>query len=175
MKKAERGNIMSEIINILIAIDTETIIKAYGPNQDLNNPRSICSNLIRMIVRQGNVLSEQASGELNVQAQVDDIIQWRETSLSLSDDSNAVLYKYMPIFGGELISEVVAHKIDLMIPLPNPKDPLNPKIQKRTSHFWSSVVKGQGSVIYTFRFFIMDRNKKIVGYYSWDPYITIKA
>ncbi len=166
---------MSEIIDILIAVDTETILDVYGPNKDPERPVQINPNLVYMIVKQANALSCQAGGNLNVKAQVDDVIRWRETTLSLNSNSNAILYKYVPIAGGELISSALPRISEPEVPLPNPNDPLNPSVQKIKSYYWTSDVLDQGRVIYTFRFFITDRKEKVVGYYSWDPYITISS
>jgi nematocidal protein AidA len=166
---------MSDIIDVLIAFDTETIIQTYRtPSQDPNNPTPVTPNLIYMMVRQGNALSGQAGGELNVKAQIDDVIRWRETTLSLSADSNAILYKYTPWIGGDLISPAVVRISHPTVPIPNPNDPLHPTTQQITSHYWTSDVLDQGRVIYSFRFFIMDRNEKVIGYYYWDPYVTIR-
>jgi hypothetical protein len=173
MKENRRGGTMGDRIDVLIAFDTETIVKVYGPNQDPNSPRSVNPSLIYMIVRKSNALSGQANGNLNIKAQVDDVIRWCETSLSLSADSNAILYKYIPLYGRDLISEAVPCISDFEVPLPNPDDPLHPTMRKTKSYYWSSIVKKEGSVIYTFRFMILDRDENIVGYYYWDPYITI--
>jgi hypothetical protein len=166
---------MAEIINVLIAFDTETIVKTYtNPSQDPNKPTQVSTSLIYMIVRQGDAISGQAGGNLNIKAQVDDVVRWRETSLSLSADSNAILYKYIRGSGEGKISEAVPRISNPTVPLPNPDDPLHPNTQTINSHYWTSDVLRQGTVGYTFQFMILDRNESIVGYYYWDPSITIR-
>lgn len=166
---------MAEIINVLIAFDTETIIKTYtNPSQDPNKPTQVTTSLIYMIVRQGNAISGQAGGNLNIKAQVGDIVRWRETSLSLSAESNALLYAYIRGSGEGRISNATAHIVEPDVPLPNPDDPLHPKIQNVKIHNWTSEVERQGTVGYTFRFMILDRDEGLIGYYYWDPSVTIR-
>ena len=71
------------IIDVLIAIDADTILKTYGPNSDATNPVQVSNaGLIFMLTKQANALSGEAGTELNLSAQTMDVIRWRETTMS---------------------------------------------------------------------------------------------
>ena len=86
---------MSDFINVLIVIDAETIIENYGKNSDPDRPTAIpdSSDLIYMTARQDHIVGSPGS-ELTVKASPDDIIRWRETTLSLNSKYTSVLYKF---------------------------------------------------------------------------------
>ena len=67
---------MSRVTDVLVSIDTETILKKY-PNISKNPaaPTMIDVNYMYMVTNQNNVVSGQAGGELNLKAQVGDLIR----------------------------------------------------------------------------------------------------
>jgi nematocidal protein AidA len=163
-----------EIIDVLIVIDAETTLSTYGPNGDSKNPTQITnSNLIYMITKQAEVVSGNAGNELNISAETLDVIRWRETTLSLNADYDAILYSFVAAAGGTLISTPEPLLVTVSTPLPNPADPLHPTTQTVQSYFWSCTVLNQGDVTYNFKFMIVDRHGAVQGYYSWDPFIHI--
>ena len=162
-----------EIIDVAIVVDAETIISQYGGNTTPQTPTQITAGLIYMITKQADVVSGNAGNELTVAAKTLDIIRWRETTLSLNADYDAILYKFVPSSGGNLISTPAPLEVDVNTPLPNPADPLHPGTQTIKNYFWQSTVLSAGSVEYHFMFMIIDRDGTVQGYYWWDPYITI--
>lgn len=163
-----------EIIDVLIAVDTETIISKFGTNSDANNPVQITdSSLIFMITKSADALSGNAGSELTIAAETLDTIRWRETSLSLNATYSALLYKFVATKGGDLISQPVPLLAEVQTPLPDPSNPTQPKSQTIESYFWSSTVLQPGSVTYHFNFMIVDRAGNVQGYYWWDPFIKI--
>ena len=53
-----------KIVDVLIAIDSDTILQKYGSNYDPQNPIQITDpNLIYMITRQAHALSGQADSK----------------------------------------------------------------------------------------------------------------
>jgi hypothetical protein len=163
-----------EIIDVLIAVDTETVISKYGTNTDPDNPVQIKDpSLIFMITKSADAVSGNAGNELKIGAKTLDTIRWRETSLSLNAVYSAILYKFVTTSGQELISTPIPLIAKDQTPLPDPKNPTVPKTQTIETYFWTSTVLDPGDVTYHFNFMIVDRSGNIQGYYWWDPYIQI--
>lgn len=163
---------MSKIINVLVAIDSDSILKKFGNNTDPEHPVYIQGpNLIFMIAEPENTISGQASEELRLKGTPGDVIRWHEISSCM--DFNVLLYKFVITSGDKLISTPESFVRSTTIPLPNPSDPLHPRTEDIDTSFWNSDVLRIGDVAYLFHFMILDRASKIQGYYCWDPYIHI--
>lgn len=165
------GSIPS-IIDILIVIDAEGLVGAYPPGTP-TQPTMVDKPLIYMMVRQENADFGNGSDELKVVAQTEDVIRWRETSLSLNGDYSAVLYDFFALRGDDLISKPEPLIATVKVPLPNPAAPLSPGYQTTSNYFWTSTVLSPGETTYAFRFAVMDRQGAIQGYFAWDPFIKI--
>lgn len=162
----------SSIIDVLIAVDADTILTAY-PSGTADAPTSIDKPLIFMIVRQPNAVFGNGSKELKLSASVLDEIRWRAVSLSLGADNDALLYKFFALRGDSLLSPPTPLLAHVQTPLPDPQDPLHPTTQAIENSFWTTQVLQQGSVTYAFQFTISNRAGTPLGYYAWDPFITI--
>lgn len=163
-----------EIIDVLVAVDADTIVLKFGTNTDPNSPVQVTdASLIFMITKQSDAVSGDAGNELTIGAKTLDTIRWRETTLSLNAAYSALLYKFEAVSGGNLISPPIPLEADVKTPLPDPANPTTPKIQTIKSYFWSSTVLAPGSVTYHFNFMIVDRSGDVQGYYWWDPFIKI--
>lgn len=163
-----------EIIDVLIAVDTETIISKFGTNTDPDKPVQVTdSSLIFMITKSDDAVTGNAGSELKIGAKTLDTIRWRETSLSLNAIYSALLYKFVPTAGGDLISPPIPLLAQVQTPLPDPSNPTIPKTQTIESYFWDSTVLSPGNVTYHFNFMIIDRSGNVQGYYWWDPFIQI--
>lgn len=163
-----------EIIDVLVAVDAETIINKFGKNTDPNNPTQITDpKLIFMITKSADAVSGNAGNELKIAAKTLDVIRWRETSLSLNAVYSALLYKFVATSGGNLISPPFPLLAKDQTPLPDPSNPTVPKTQTIETYFWNCTVLEPGEVTYHFSFMIVDRSGNIQGYYWWDPYIQI--
>ncbi|WP_456442558.1 inclusion body family protein [Psychroserpens sp.] len=163
-----------EIIDVLIAIDAETILQTYGTNNTPNAPVQVtATNLIYMITKQKDALSGNAGNELQIAAQTMDVIRWRETSLSMDAAYTGILYEFEATAGGDLISPPIPLVAEVQVPLPDPSNPTVPKTQKIESYFWNSTVLKPGDVTYHFKFIVCDRTGAIQGYFWWDPFIHI--
>ncbi|RKT52740.1 inclusion body family protein [Saccharothrix australiensis] len=166
---------MSEFINVLIAIDAETIVEQLGKNTDPDHPTAVpnSSNLIYMTTRH-NQLDGSPGSELSVSASPTDIIRWRETTLSLNSSYTGILYRFNALGGGDLISTPVPRSVVLHEPLPDSGNPLNPGTQEVNSYYWECEVLKTGRVTYNFSFMILNRKGEKQGYYFWDPFINIR-
>jgi hypothetical protein len=165
---------MSRVTDVLTAIDTATVLLKY-PNASKNPdaPTQIDPKYVYMITNQDNAISGQAGGELNLKAQVGDLIRWRETSLSLGFETAAIFYKFIGNVGNELISTPTPRTAEASLPYPNNSKPSVPVCQKISNYYWSSETLKTGSVTYHFNFMIVDRSCSALGFFSWDPFITI--
>ncbi|WP_416427309.1 inclusion body family protein [Pseudomonas sp. App30] len=166
---------MSRVTDVICNFDTETILQKYSnPSKDPGNPTMIDWKHVYMITNQDNVVSGQAGGELDLKAQVGDLIRWRETSLSLGFEKAVIFYKFEtsdPKY--LLISPPTPRKATASIALPNPSNPSVPTCQKVDNFYWSSETLSEGRVTYHFHFMIVDRDCKPCGYFKWDPFISI--
>ncbi|MDB6183168.1 inclusion body family protein [Paracoccus fistulariae] len=160
------------IIDILMVIDAETLL-ASGATGTADAPAPVGADLIWLIVRSGNAVFGQGSKELKITAKTMDTLRWRCTSMSLNAAYSGMLYKFFALKGGSLISKPQPLDAQVTTPLPNPADPTQPGAQTITSAFWSATVLAQGEVTYTFCFMILDRTGKPLGYFKWDPFISI--
>ncbi|WP_347338660.1 MULTISPECIES: AidA/PixA family protein [Bradyrhizobium] len=48
-----------------------------------------------------------------------------------------------------------------------------PTCQTIANYYWSSETLSIGRVPYHFNFMVVDRNCSALGYFSWDPFISI--
>lgn len=165
---------MSRITDVLVSIDTEAILKQYGKNNSQGNPPNIDARYVYMTVTQGQAISGQAGGELNIAAAVGDVIRWRETSLSLSFEQSCIFYKFIGNQGGDLISPPALREAEVVVPVPNPQDPSKYKTQKVSNFYWTCDTLKVGHVTYHFQFMVVDRSGTLCGCYQWDPFITIR-
>lgn len=161
------------ILDVLIAIDAKAIMDTIAvPSLDPKKPTWIGNTaLICMVTQQGKSISGNTGAEMNLSATVGDVIRWRETTQALNYENQVLLYEYES--DNPILSPPTPLLGQVDIPLPNPADPLNPNTQTVNSYFWQATVLKAGHVTYNFCFMITDRNGKALGYFYWDPFITI--
>lgn len=190
----------NDTMDILVAIDTDTILNSVGKSfngkvfslsSDPTKPSQLYDyvdsfgrldqSVIYMTAPRSNVIgNSQGSSELNVQVNLGDSIRWRSTSLSKGLDHAVVLYQYSQTDGSGLIG----HR-DQKGPEPSPVygSPLpiinfenyssTPTKQDVENYFWQGEAQKTGNIRYSWAFMIVDSKNKVIGYCSWDPYITI--
>jgi len=165
---------ISAILDLLVLVDGETVATTLPPGM-AENPTSVPTPLIYMIANSDRVDFGQASKELKITASTGDVIRWSAASLSLNSAYQVSLYKFHPVRGADLISTPAPLVIEATMPLPNPQDPAKPGTQTRKYSFWQTTVLEPGELTYAFNLMIMNRSGKQLGYYYWDPFISIKA
>jgi hypothetical protein len=167
------------IDNVLIAFDAETLLEVYpNPSLDPDNPTAVqnADKVIFMMTKKGDTLCGHGASELNFTAQPSDIIRWRETTLERNTGRNVQLYKYQAWAGGNLLAAPAIQPVNVTIPIPNPADPVHPtNFQKVADYLWQSTALDTGTVVYTFSFVVLKRDGTPLGYFRWDPYITITS
>ncbi|QAU24172.1 inclusion body protein [Dyella sp. M7H15-1] len=165
---------MSIVTDVLASIDTKAILDKYGPNNSMDNPPVIDPKYIYMTVTQGQVVSGQAGGELDVKAAVGDVVRWREASMSLGFEQQVIFYKFVGTANKELITAPAPREATVTVPVPNAQDPKKPNKQTVKNYFWTAETLSTGRVTYHFQFQILDRDGNLKGCYQWDPFITIR-
>ncbi|MEB0048200.1 MULTISPECIES: inclusion body family protein [unclassified Pseudomonas] len=165
---------MSQVTDVLVSIDTETILKNY-PDISKNPaaPTLIDFKHVYMVTHNNHVISGQAGDELDLKADVGDLIRWRETSVSQSFETAVIFYKFVGHQGNHLISPPSPRRATACIAVPNVSNPSEPSCQKIDNHYWCSETLSSGQVTYQFHFLIVDRDCKIAGCCSWSPLISI--
>jgi hypothetical protein len=164
-------------LNVLISFDAETIVEQY-PNASRNPdaPTYVDQSLIYMTTRHDHIVGTSGA-ELNLRAEPRDSVMWRETTLSLNSEYKALLYRYVSSDSRhELIRTPWIEVADGIYPMPKEGSEGTPEFvtQSYKDHYWRTSVKSVGKVTYHFYFQILDRHRKLQGYYQWDPFITIE-
>ncbi len=165
--------------DILTAIDVQSLPKL---SQDKNSPTEGLNAYIYMIVKNDKVISGQAGAELNIKASQGDVIRWRETSLSGNFDSSVMFYQFVSN-GGTLLQDPqliggvnngTPYTIQGIDPIYKMTGPWDSTTVTYPYHYYQSTVMAQGKVTYHWRFQVNDTHSgALVGYGSWDPFITI--
>jgi len=163
---------MSQTIDIQVTFDADSILKHdTTPSTNPNEPRSVNSKYVFMVVADDEAVSGNGGSTLTVKAETDDTIRWRETTPGV--DYSTILYAFKATTGEELITTPQPVTSEVTVPLPNKDNLTEPGRQKIKDFFWNCIAQTPGNVIYHFNFMIVSRSGKIKGYYYWDPYINI--
>jgi len=171
---------MSKTINILIAIDTDSVKAQYkNPSKDSNNPTGIAHNLGYMVATGTKVNSGQGTGDLSITALVGDTLRAFATSGS-DNFEDAVLLYGLPWFKGDHVTDDFQYKnFTKSTVIPNsPTQPLPAKIADEDFWFYQTDIVKKGTEGYGVRFGLYTRDlgtgqPVIYGYYWWDPEITV--
>jgi nematocidal protein AidA len=172
---------MSEVIDIFINIDTESLINAYpNPSTDPAAPTGISHNFAYMVAPSAHVKSGQATGDLTISADVGDNIRWRMLSMSGNTSFSANLMNLKRFSGGQVTSVVEGKLIEPQTPVPEggPGNILLPPtyVTKIQDDFYLSAdVVTNGTENYNVSFAVLsyhNGNLKALGYFVWDPTIT---
>lgn len=160
------------IINVLVVVDAEALV-AGSPGGTSEKPTMIDGTLIYMMVRQDNGDFGEGTQELKILAKTQDVIRWRQETLSMNGDLYALPYAFLAVRGAGLISVPEPLLSTVQEPLPDPANPTVPGSQVVKSYFWTSTALTPGETTYAFKFAILDRHGSVMGFYAWDPFIKI--
>ncbi len=178
----------SEIIDILVAIDAETIMANYpnGGGTEAKPTLLDANKYFYMVVKTASVVSGNAGGELDVSANIGDVIRWREVSLSVNFEYGVAFAGFRASSGGaniqlppSLIGGVSGQTVyQVKTPMPKQTSPPNSPpwgdVDKDAPyHFWQSTAMAAGKVTYQWVFQIFDQAGTSKGYFGWDPFISI--
>lgn len=191
----------NDIVDILVAIDTDTLLymdgkdiggKSYSlanstPDSPIqigsfydDNKKGLDTKVIYMIAPYGNVISSEGIAELNIHVNNGDVIRWRSTALSKGLDHAVLLYQYSKSSGDGIIGHGEKSGPDASpvytspLPIINFDNPAStPTKQNVENFYWQGTAQKPGKLTYSWDFMIVDSSNKIIGYCTWDPYITI--
>jgi hypothetical protein len=173
---------MSKTINILIAIDTDTVVKRYpNPSKDQNNPTGIGHDMGYMICTGTVVNKGQGTGDLDFNAVVGDTVRAFATSGS-DNFEDAVLLYAMPRFSGDQVFGPFNYQ-NFTKSTVNPQSvtqPLPARIVDEDFWFYQASVVIRGTEGYMVQFALYTRDDTtgrpvLKGYYAWDPTIRVQG
>ena len=176
----------STFIEILSVFDTQTILKDYAPPANptpsspigLPHPSGGPYKYMFMVAKDANTISGQATGNLSIRANVNDQVQWRSASLSDNGAQSAIIYKIQKNGSGADVLKLPP-EVNVTypyVPVPDESDPTKYKATEVPDYFLSSLVRRTGVENYLVYFYITDivnGKLKTLGYYYWDPAITV--
>jgi hypothetical protein len=175
---------MSVIINIEMVFDTQTILAKYpNPSQNSSAPTGIAHSDVYMVTQSIFVADPktQATADLNIKADVDDIIRWRGLSLSDNVSQSVIPYKIQMFSGTQVTTIPVPSEAHPWVPVPNQNpdksvDPLHYTAQKLPDYYLQCNVTDSGTEGYQVWFYITQESGStatVLGYFYWDPTITV--
>jgi hypothetical protein len=168
-------------VEVFIVVDAEKILAQYpnGGNQDINNPTQLSrtDQRVFMIASKSEVLSGFGGPDLKVQMRTNQQLQILGDSLQ-PIEYTVLLRRCKLLSGQHLVSPPRCAAIQKTTMAMNPDGrPPEDNLIPVTGYFyrWSMDAERAGQVTYTFTFQIWDNQPRPVslGFFSWDPYITI--
>lgn len=169
------------LIDILVVIDAESVMEQNSDklSTDPKKPLSIGANpnLVYMFVKWDEVISGNASSNLNVSVTPNDVIRWRGTSLTMNTRYSVVLTDCEVSQGQNLISPPLPITPQVSVPVPeldgNTVMTTPPTFQNFQDLYFQSTALNTGKVTYTFSFAVTNNDGNVLGYFKWDPTLTI--
>jgi len=173
---------MPNIVDVLIAVDCESVLAQYGENNAPTNPPMMEYEHIYMVIRNGNDLvwngaDYNKSPYLYLKvSEEDDLsatsIRWRMESISMGMGYKAFLTNFTLYDGVDVITQPECREIRTKSFLPDKSNPDQLIAQEVVDPFWESTVLRPGYVAYFFYLAIVDHMGKIRGYYRNDPAVV---
>ncbi len=171
----------NSIVNVIVVIDTDALIEAFennNPSQDAGNPTGIGHQYAYMVVTSEQVIGGSGTADLNFKDNVGDVIRWTGTSESANFDASVLIYG-LPQFGsGTQVSSNPTFKMytrSSMMPAQNTVFPVS--FTNQTYWFIQADITNTGTENYCIQFGLYYRpnggDQKLLGYFYWDPTITI--
>jgi hypothetical protein len=167
----------TSVIDVLIAVDCESIIRAYGENDAPNNPPMMEYESLYMVIRGDNSLNYNKSPYLYLKASAETdcsatIIRWRMRSLSMGFGYQAFLTNFVLYAGKDVITQPEARVLQTQSFMPDKSNPQQLVSQEVGDKFWESTVLRPGYIAYFFYLAIVDHTGKVRGYYRNDPAVV---
>lgn len=171
---------MSKIINILIAIDTDAVVKKYpgGGSKDPTKPSGLEHTMGYMICTGAPVNSGQGTGDLDFNALVGDSVRAFATSGSDNFEAAVLLYGMPKFTGDDVFGKFVYERFEKKTVAPNSPDPLPALLVDEVFWFFEANVVKKGAEGYSVQFGLYLRDQTtgdpvLQGYYYWDPMIRV--
>ena len=164
----------SNIIDVLIAVDCESIISTYGENDAPNNPPMMEYESLYMVIRGDNSLNYNKSPYLYLKASAENdlsatSIRWRVHSLSMGFGYEAFLTNFVLYAGKDVVSQPQPRVLQTKSFFPDKSNQGQLISQEVGDKFWESTVLQPGYIAYFFYLAIVDHTGKVRGYYLNYP------
>ena len=173
---------VGRLIYIQTIFDTETILKTYGKSTDCKNPTGLSHNagqpsVMYMLTNWDNQISGQATGNLEIKAKVNDVINWRSSTLSNNTGDAAVFNAIQTDTQGVIgTPQLMLTRPSVPVPTLPGGCPCQYSTEVITDSYWYSLVAATGSTTYRCYFWILTEDSSgnpIRYYYWWDPKVTV--
>ncbi len=165
---------MSDIINLLVTIDTDHVIKDFpDPSTDQNNPSGLEHKYQYMVVSDNKELSGEGGADLNFSAEVGDHVRIHGTSEYANFEKSILIYKIQKFGGEEVFSPFNSSTYTKSTPEPSGPNVLPAKNVDRDYWFYEANVVKRGTESYQI-WFALYVDGDLYGYFYWDPTITVE-
>lgn len=166
---------MSEIINLMVLIDTDHVKKDFkNPSKDQNNPTGIGHNYSYMVVSDNKAISGAGTGDLNFSAEVGDRIRIYGDSEYDNFEQSILIYKIDKYSGKNVFDTFNSSTYTKMTPEPSGANVLPPTNVNRDYWFYEANVINTGTEGYRI-WFALYVKAELYGYFYWDPTITVNS
>ncbi|MCK8500161.1 MULTISPECIES: AidA/PixA family protein [Myxococcus] len=169
--------------NVLIVVDAENLYLDYQGkfSTDSNHPVDLGepTPYVYMFIRYDEMLSGQATDDLNIVVNTNNNIRWRITSLTGNTRFSVALNGCDILRGEGCITPPFLIEPTVTVPLPSVHGnqvTVDSKQTYQDAYFQATAVNPTTTpVVYTFTFALANNDGNILSYFSWDPKITITA
>ncbi|MCJ7934270.1 MAG: inclusion body family protein [Chryseobacterium sp.] len=181
-------NVSNQDIDVMVVIDTDYVINYMAntpnkkPSTDMTKPVGIDHNSQYMIVSSTNVVTGQASADLNFKAKNGDTVRFRGTSIYQNSDDAIIIYGVKNYSGTDVFHDNPIDYVSVerkQAAVPDHKQP-NGLPALAADLTFSSLdatvgVTGTGSYYIYFALYTLDTGNKqtLYSYCYWDPTITV--
>ncbi|ATB43162.1 hypothetical protein CYFUS_008642 [Cystobacter fuscus] len=168
-----------QVIDVLVVVDAESIMEQFQGNLSTNPAKPTYigtnSNLVYMFVKGDEVVSGQATSNLNVAVKTNNLIRWRAASLTMNTEYSVILNSCLITQGQSLISPPQPINPSVYVPVPTVSGGTvtGETRQTFTDFYFQAVGLNTGQVTYTFSFAITNNDGNVLGYFKWDPNLSI--
>lgn len=171
-------------IDILTVIDAKSLMDDYAANpgtKDFPTTPANPAKYMYMLVKRSEANNMEAQPELSVAVKTGDVVNWRATSMTTNTSLATLLYR-MHISQGDDLVTAPAPIGPVQVDVPDPVTDGNVVSSIGTQRFYdfyfqATAVRpgspGMNQVTYQQFIMLTDNQGNPVGYFGWDPYLTI--
>lgn len=170
-------------INVMIVIDTDYVKSHYpNPSQKSDNPTPIDHKSQFMVCTDPRgIISGQGTADLNFKALPGDNVSFRGTSIYGNSDDAVIVYGISPWNGVDVFNSFRTDKVERQgaaVPDINSPNGIPEKKIKADFISYDSKVQKKGTENFHVKFGLYTCNdgetQNLLGYYQWDPTITVQ-
>ena len=153
----------TDVIDVLVAIDTEAIVKSVGFDNSASNPSTVDPSHVSIAG------SGQSAKDNNLSFNSPDPVYWRASAIGLGDPCE--IYDFVGT--DEVITQPQLESLNGTTLTPNPENPSEPTVNNNIKLWhWKSTAGRKGQATCGIRFVIIGREGRQTGYYQCNISIT---